>query len=123
MLVKMTNLIEDGNKALKFGYFWTEIGHNLWRSAINLKNSIVECWTVIAKLRQKEIPIFLKNEIRCEFTDKEPKQQDPEFLADHAFLPENTQHLNELNLKLQKNIANLFEYMNGFNKKLRLFKN
>lgn len=51
--------------------------------------------------------------------------QDPEFLADLAFLTDMTQHLNELNLKLQgkqHNIANLYGYVNGFKNKLILFK-
>jgi len=47
--------------------------------------------------------------------------EDTELLDDLAFLTDMTQHLNELNLKLQitqHTIANLYGFVNGFKCKL-----
>ncbi|GFS68449.1 general transcription factor II-I repeat domain-containing protein 2 [Trichonephila clavipes] len=74
---------------------------------------------------RKEVPLFLRNEIKPDTSEQQNCMQDPLFLADLAFLTDMTQHLNELNLKLQgkgHNIANLYEYGNGFRSKLKLFK-
>lgn len=74
---------------------------------------------------RKEIPLFLKNDISSDTSELQDKMRDPQFLADLAFLTDMTQHLNELNLKLQgknHNIANLYGNVNGFRNKLKLFK-
>lgn len=130
IVVKITNLIRGGNKALshrKFRNFLTEIdatyGDLLLHSEIRWL-SAGQCLQRFFDLR-KDIPIFLKNEIKSDTIDMETKMRDPEFLADLAFLTDMTQHLNELNLKLQgkqHNIANLYGYVNGFKNKLILFK-
>lgn len=128
--VRITNLIRGGNRALthrKFREFLSEIdatyGDLLLHSEIRWL-SAGQCLQRFFALR-KEIPLFLKNEIPSDTSELQNKMQDPQFLADLAFLTDVTQHLNELNLKLQgknHNIANLYGHVNGFRSKLKLFK-
>ncbi|KAG5865647.1 hypothetical protein JTB14_018820 [Gonioctena quinquepunctata] len=61
--------------------------------------------------RAKEIPIFLKAEVKPNTTELENQIRDAQFLVDLAFFTDLTSHLNELNLKLQgkqQNVANSF---------------
>jgi len=76
---------------------------------------------------RKEIPKYthLKNDMKSDTTELENQMQDPIVLSELAFITDMTNHLNELNLKLQgkqQNIANLYSHLNGFKSKLKLFK-
>ena len=55
--------------------------------------------------RRKEIPIFLKDEVKSNTTELENQKVDAQFLADL------TSHLIELNLKLQGNSRILPTYL------------
>lgn len=130
VVVKITNIIRGGNRALthkKFRDILAEVDATYgdlllhtdirWLSAGN-------CLQRFFALR-KEIPIFLKDEVKSNTTELENQMVDAKFLTDLAFLTDPTSHLNELNLKLQgkqQNIANLFGHINGFKNKIKLFK-
>ncbi|CAG9574819.1 unnamed protein product [Danaus chrysippus] len=106
VVIRITNLIRGGNRSLthrKFRDFLCEIDANygdlLLHSEIRWL-SAGQCLQRFFALR-KEIPLFLKNEISSDTSELQDKMRDPQFLADLAFLTDMTQHLNELNLKLQ----------------------
>ena len=72
-----------------------------------------------------ELPLFLEEEVRGDTVEFCNKLRDPEFLCDMAFLTDITSHLNSLNQKLQgkgQNVSDLYAHMNGFQRKLALFK-
>jgi hypothetical protein len=74
---------------------------------------------------RKEIPLFLKDEISSDTTNLGQETLNPTFLCELAFLTDITQHMNDLNTKLQgkqKNVSNLFGRANGFRNKLKLFR-
>ncbi|CAH1965859.1 unnamed protein product [Acanthoscelides obtectus] len=112
---------KGGNRALthrKFRDFLAEVdatyGDLLLHTGVRWL-SAGKCLQRFFALR-KEIPIFLKNEVKSDTTELENQMADAQFLADLAFLTDMTSHLNELNLKLQgkqQNIANLFGHING----------
>lgn len=130
VVVKITNIIRGGNRALthrKFRDFLAEVDATYgdlllhtdirWLSAGN-------CLQRFFSLR-KEIPIFLKNDVKSDTTEMENQMVDAKFLSDLAFLTDLTSHLNELNLKLQgkqQNIAYLYGHIRGFQNKIKLFK-
>lgn len=128
--VKVTNIIRGGNRSLthrKFRDFLSEMdaayGDLLLHSDIRWL-SAGKCLERFFAIR-KEIPIFLKNNVNSDTTELENQMQDPTFLSDLAFMTDMTNHLNELNLKLQgkqQNIANLYGHLDGFKNKLKLFK-
>lgn len=130
VVVKITNIIRGGNRALthrKFRDFLAEVdatyGDLLLHTDIRWL-SAGKCLQRFFALR-KEIPIFLKDEVKSDTMELENQMVDAQFLADLAFLTDLTSHLNELNLKLQgkqQNIANLFGHINGFKNKIKLFK-
>ena len=104
--VKITNPIKCGNKDLTHSKVWeflTEIAAaygNLFLHSDIRWLSAGQCLRCFFAL-QKEIPLFLKNKIKSDTTKLENNMEDYKFLADIAFLTDMTQHLNELNLKLQ----------------------
>ncbi|KAG5862518.1 hypothetical protein JTB14_030125 [Gonioctena quinquepunctata] len=122
VVVKITDIIEGGNRALthrKFRDFLAEVDATYgdlllhtdirWLSAGN-------CFQRFFGLRKENL-IFLWAEVKPNTTDLENQMVD-KFFTDLAFSTDLTFHLNELNLKLQQNIANLFVHINGFKKKL-----
>ena len=71
------------------------------------------------------IPTFLKESVKADTTELEEKLQDPAYLTELAYLTDLTNHLNELNLKLQgknKTVSHLMSDVNAFRSKLRLLK-
>ncbi|KAG5876017.1 hypothetical protein JTB14_014699 [Gonioctena quinquepunctata] len=84
--------ITDGARAMS--YIWGLVtSHDIrWLSAGN-------CLQRFFALR-KEIPIFLKDEVKPNTTELENQMVDAQFLADLAFLTDLISNLNELNLKL-----------------------
>jgi hypothetical protein len=74
---------------------------------------------------RREIPLFLQDKISSDTTDLDQEMLNPTFLCELAFLTDITKHMNDLNMKLQgkqRNVSNLFGHVNGFCKKLKLFK-
>lgn len=128
--VKVTNIIRGGNRSLthrKFRDFLREMdaayGDLLLHSDVRWL-SAGKCLKRFFAIR-KEIPIFLKSEVKSDTAELEEQMQDPIFLSDLAFLTDMTYHLNELNLKLQgkqQNIADLYGNLKGFINKMKLFK-
>lgn len=91
MIVKITNIIRGGNRSLthcKFRDFLSEMdaayGDLLLYSNIRWLSAgkCLECFFAI----QKEIPIFLKNDVKFDTTELENQMQDPMFLSDLAFI-------------------------------------
>jgi hypothetical protein len=67
----------------------------------------------------------VKDEISSDTTDLEQEMLNPTFLRELAFLKDITEHMNDLNMKLQgkqQNVPNLFGHVSGFRNKLKLFK-
>lgn len=130
LVTKITNLIRGGNKSLshrKFQAFLQEVnaayGDLLLHCEVRWL-SAGKCLNRFFAIR-KEIPIFLKNEVKSDTADLEKLFQDSKFLSELAFLVDITQHLNELNLKLQiqkQTISNLMHHINGFRNRLAIFK-
>lgn len=111
------NLIRGGNKALihgKFAIFLSEINATYGDLLIHSEiwwPSAEQCLQCFFAL-QKEIPLFLKNETKSDCAELQNKMQDPQFLADLAFLTDMTLHLNELSLKLQGKQHNIGSEVN-----------
>lgn len=130
VVVKVTNLIRGGNRALshrKFKMFLNDIN----AAYGDLKLHSEERWLSAGKCLQrffairKEIPEFLKTEVTRDTTEIEEKFQSYEFLSELAPLTDITFHLNELNLNLQgknQNITDLFGNLTEFCSKLELLK-
>ncbi|XP_043942791.1 general transcription factor II-I repeat domain-containing protein 2A-like [Protopterus annectens] len=102
--IKMTN-VQGGNRSLshqRFHDLFSKVdaayGNSLLRSEIHCLSArkCLESFFAI----WKEIPIFLKNDVKSETTKLENQMQDPIFLAALAFITDMTNHMNELNLKL-----------------------
>jgi hypothetical protein len=129
-VVKFTNLIRGGNKALshrKFREFLQQTessyGDLLLHSEVRWL-SAGKCLERFFALRS-EIPIFLIENVKANTAGLKNLLHDPEFLRVLAFLSDITGHLNDLNLKLQEKeqtVSNLFGYINGFRNKLKIFK-
>ncbi|CAH1995016.1 unnamed protein product [Acanthoscelides obtectus] len=104
--VKITNIGRGGNRALtqrKLREFLAEVDATYGDLLLNTDVrwlSAGKCLQRFFALR-KEIPIFLKNEVKSDTTELENQMADAQFLADLAFLIDMTFHFNELNLKLQ----------------------
>lgn len=130
VVVKVTNLIRGGNRALshrKFKMFLNDV--NAAYGDLKLHSEVH--WLSAGKCLQrffairKEIPEFLKTEVTRDTTEIEEKFQSYEFLSELAFLTDITFHLNELNLNLQgknQNITDLFGNLTEFCSKLELLK-
>ncbi|XP_059573054.1 general transcription factor II-I repeat domain-containing protein 2A-like [Alligator mississippiensis] len=130
VVVKVTSLICGGNKSLlnsKFHSFLEEMQSVYGDLPLDSEIRWLSAGKVLIKFfaLRKEIPVFLKEQVKTDTTELEERFLSPQFLAELAFLTDTTTHLNELNLKLQsKNntISDLFGCVNGFRRKLKLFK-
>jgi hypothetical protein len=73
----------------------------------------------------REIYLFLRDEVSSDTTNLKQKMLNPTFICESAFLTDITEHMNDLNMRLQgkqQNVSNLFGHVNGFRNKLKLFK-
>lgn len=130
LVVKVTNLIRGGNKALshrKFKMFLNDVdaayGDLSLHSEVRWLSARI-CLKRFFALR-KEISEFLKTQVTRDTNEIQEKIQSYEFLSELAFLTDITSYLNELNLNLQgknQNICDLFGHVVEFRKKLELLK-
>ena len=129
-VVKIINTIRGGNKALL---------HRLLRKFLDEMDADYDDLPLYNQVRWLSagkslesffgvvefIPTFLKESVKADTTELEEKLQDPAFLTELAYLTDLTNHLNELNLKLQgknKTVSHLMSDVNAFRSKLRLLK-
>ncbi|XP_059570183.1 general transcription factor II-I repeat domain-containing protein 2B isoform X2 [Alligator mississippiensis] len=130
VVMKVTNLIRGGNRSLlqrKFCSFLEEMQSVYGDLPLHSEIRWLSAGKVLVMFfaLRKEIPVFLREQVKADTTELEERLLSPEFLSELAFLTDMTTHLNELNLKLQcKNhtISDLFGCVNGFRSKLKLFK-
>ena len=128
-VMKIINFIRGGNKALRHRLFVdflkdldTEFSDVSLHSTVRWL-SAGKCLQQFFSLRN-EILNFLE-ELNAETDGFKDLLQDVNFLKGLAFLTDITQHLNKLNLSLQgrnQTIASLYGFIDGFRKKLCLFK-
>lgn len=102
IVTKVTNLIRGGNRALshrKFQQFLEDV--NASYKDLLLHSDIH--WLSAEKSLQrffalrKDMPTFLKNEVKLNTVDIQEKFENVQFLSKLAFLTDVTSHLNSLN--------------------------
>lgn len=130
-VTKIINAIKGGQKFLshrKFQHFLQE--HNAIYTDVPLYCEVR--WLSAGKCLEKffaigkEIFLFLQNMSDTKFDEFKYFLQDIESLCELALLTDLTNHLNNLNLKLQKTeqtISQLVSHIDSFQRKLILFKN
>ncbi|XP_078140529.1 general transcription factor II-I repeat domain-containing protein 2B-like [Centroberyx gerrardi] len=130
VVTKVTNLIRGGNRSLnhrKFMAFLEEV--DAAYGDLQLHTDIR--WMSRGKCLERfyvlrlDIPVFLENSLTADTSVYCDKLRDPQFLCDMAFLTDITGHLNYLNVRLQgkdQTVSDLFGHVNGFQRKLGLFK-
>lgn len=131
MVTKIINAIKGGQKFLshrKFQLFLQE--HNAIYTDVPLYCEVR--WLSAGKCLEKffairkEIFLFLQNMPDTKFDEFKYFLQDIESLCELALLTDLTNHLNNLNLKLQKTeqtISQLVSHIDSFRRQLILFKN
>lgn len=129
LVVKIINMIRGGNKALlhrQLKQFLedmdSEYGDLLLYNNVRWL-SAGKCLERFFAIR-KELPTFLQQFVSADTLQMERKLQSLEFLKELAFLTDFTNHLNDLNLKMQgkdKLITDLVGCINGFRSKLKIF--
>jgi len=124
-VTKIINLIKGGHK---FQHFLDE--HNAIYTDVPLYCEVR--WLSAAKCLEKffairkEIFLFLQEMSIAKDNDFKSLFEDTDFLCELAFITDLTNHLNSLNLKLQKTnqtICQLVSHIDSFRRKLALFKN
>lgn len=76
-------------------------------------------------LIRKDILQFLQEEVSSDTAHFEKALMDKDMLSELAFLTDFTEHMNNLNLKLQgrnKSISDVIHFINGFQIQLNIFK-
>lgn len=129
-VTKVTNLIRGGNRSLnhrKFVAFLDEVDAAYGDLQLHTEirwMSRGKCLERFFALRM-EIPLFLEESITVDTSHFCENLRDTRFLSDMAFLTDITQQLNRLNLQLQgrnQAVSDLFGHVNGFQRKLALFR-
>lgn len=131
-VTKIVNTIKGGHKFLshrKFQHFLEE--HNAIHTDVPLYCEVR--WLSAGKCLEekffairKEIFLFLQDEFPAKFDKFKFFVEDLDSLCELAFVTDMTNHLNTLNLKLQKTnqiISQLVSHVDSFRRKLQLFKN
>lgn len=130
-VTKIINIIKGGQKFLshrKFQKFLEE--HNALYTDVPLYCEVR--WLSAGKCLEKffairkEIFLFLQDQFPAEFNKFKLFFEDLDSLCELALITDMTNHLNTLNLKLQKTnqtISELVSHVDSFRRKLTLFKN
>jgi len=104
LVTSITNFIRGGHKSLshrRFKNFLQEV--NATYKNLLLHCTMAKCWKMLAILffYKKKILQFLQEKISSDITHFEKSLMDKDMLSELAFLTDFTQHMNNLNLKLQ----------------------
>ncbi|XP_067206339.1 general transcription factor II-I repeat domain-containing protein 2A-like, partial [Linepithema humile] len=130
-VTKITNVIKGGNKFLshrKFQHFLEE--HNAVYTDVPLHCEVR--WLSAGKCLEKffairkEIFLFLQEQLPIKYNEFKFFFEDLDSLCELAVITDVTNHLNILNVKLQKTdqiISQLLSHIDSFRRKLQLFKN
>jgi hypothetical protein len=129
-VVRITNLIRGGNKAIshrKFREFLQQIESSYGDLLLHSEARWLSAGKYLERFfaLRSEIPIFLNENFKAKTAHLENQLHVPEFLRELAFLSDITGHLNDFNLKLQgkeQTVSNLFGYIKGFRNKVKIFK-
>lgn len=129
LIVKSINIMRGGNKALihrKLKEFLDEMdaeyGYLVLYNQVRWL-SAGSCLERFFSMR-KELLVFLREVVPSDTSEIEEKLESIDFLKEFAFLTDLTNHLNELNLKLQgkqKLVSDLMSHVNGFRNKSKIF--
>ncbi|KYQ55832.1 General transcription factor II-I repeat domain-containing protein 2B [Trachymyrmex zeteki] len=130
-VTKIINMIKGGHKFLshrKFQQFLEE--HNAVYTDVPLYCDVRwlsagKCLETFFTIR-KEIFLFLQDNFDVKYDEFKSFFQDLDSVCELALLTDLTNHLNNLNLKLQKTdqtISQLVSHIDSFKRKLKLFKN